>query len=415
MPNIRPQWKPASPSQLVIDYMQGMNDTELANAHSTTPDAMKKHLARLRKEEGLPARKDLEKWEGGFELKHDKERRTFTDFLLKMRTRKQIVDKFGETLATQFLDESFEGLELYKQINDFGIPVFILLPKFKKEIKILPKDWKFHIPPTQHDAKVNQPYCLVNLPDEAFSRCVDEKNQMGRIDIAPVFDVHYGHHAHKHEKFLSYIRWISETPQLYAIIGGDLMENALDDGRGMSYEQEENPTTQLDEIIHLLAPIAHKILIALPGNHEWRTYNKSGIDPMKVIADRLGIPYFDGPVYLSIIAGEHRFKMYVQHGTGNSQTKGGKMNSAGRPRKWVDFVNFFVSGHVHDPVVNSETCITEDIGNCCLRMRQQWTVIAPSFLHWEGTYAYKAGYAPPGSGGVVLQLFEDGSYRADMQ
>lgn len=408
-------WKPTSPSQFVIDYMQGMDDTELAKAHGATPDSVKKHLAKLRKHEGLPARKDLDKWEGGFELKHDRERRAFAEFLLRMRTRKQIEEKFGPALTEQFLDEAFDGLELYKQINDFGVPVFILLPKFNREIKVEPRDWKFHIPKTQHDEKVNQPYCLINLPDDAFSRKHDEKYGVGRIDIAPVFDVHYGHHAHKHSKFLSYIRWIQETPQLYGIIGGDLMENALDDGRGMSYEQEVPPTSQLDEIVHLLAPIAHKMLIALPGNHEWRTYNKSGIDPMKVVADRLGIPYFDGPVYLSVVAGEHRFKMYVQHGTGNSQTKGGKMNSAGRPRRWTDFVNFFVSGHVHDPVVNSETCICEDIANCCLRMKQQWTVIAPSFLNWEGSYAYRAGYAPPGSGGVVLQLFEDGSYRADMQ
>jgi hypothetical protein len=42
---------------------------------------------------------------------------------------------------------------------------------------------------------------------------------------------------------------------------------------------------------------------------------------------------------------------------------------------------------------------------------QQWTIIAPSFLRWEGTYAYRAGFAPPGAGGVSLHLYKNGEYE----
>lgn len=406
---------PTNPSQFVIDYLKGQNDSELAASHSTTADCVKKYLTRLRQDEGLPARKDLAAWEGGFALKHERERQAYAEFLRKTRTRKQIIDRFGETLADQFMAEEFTDLTLIKQLNEFSQLTYILLPIYTKEIKVKDKDWKFHVPPSDVGHHVSQPYCLVNLPDDVFSRCIDDDEGIGRIDIAPLFDVHLGNVGHRHEKFLSYMRWIGENPQVYAICGGDLMENALDDGRGMSYDQDRNPQTQLDEMTHLLAPIAHKILCMVPGNHEWRTYNKTGMDPMKVIAERLNIPYFDGPVYLSVIAGEHRFKLYVQHGTGHSQTKGGRMNSAGRPRKYTDFMHFFLSGHVHDPVVNSETCIVEDVANCRLTYRQQWTVIAPSFLAFEGTYAYRAAFAPPGSGGVAIHLYENGSYRASLK
>lgn len=408
-------WRPKNATKFVTDYFNGMDDHELAKEHKTTPDIVKKFLSKLRETEGLPARKDLSNWEGGFALKHDRERRAFMEFLTKARTRKQIVEKFGEELADQFLSEEFDGLALFKQLDDYNNVVHILLPVFSKLIKIKERDWKVHIPDSEVGNGLVQPYCLVNLPDDVFSREKDPDEQLGRIDIAPLFDVHLGNHGHRAEKFISYIRWIAETPNLYAICGGDLMENALDDGRGMSYDQEHNPTTQMDMMTEMLAPIAHKILCMVPGNHEWRTYNKTGIDPMRVIAERLNIPYFDGPVYLVVIAGEHRFKFYVQHGTGHSQTKGGKMNSAGRPRKWTDFIHFFLSGHVHDPVVNSETIIMEDAANCRLIYPQQWTVIAPSFLRWEGTYAYRAGFSPPGSGGVVLHLYEDGRYRATLK
>jgi hypothetical protein len=409
---ISSKWTPKNSSQFVIDYLAGYNDTELATRHSTTADCVKKYLTRLRKDEGLPPRKDLDQWQGGFELKHDRERQQFVDFLQKSRTKAQIVTKFGAEMAEEFLGAEYTGFHLFQQLNDYNQTVYILLPIISREVEVKQRDWKAHIPPSEVGHGITQPYCLVNLPDDAFGRVLDDDQQVGRIDIAPLFDVHLGNHGHRAEKFLGYIRWIAESPNMYAICGGDLMENALDDGRGMSYDQDRNPQTQMEEMIDMLAPIAHKILCMIPGNHEWRTYNKTGVDPMRFIADRLNIPYFDGPVYLSIVVGGKRFRIYVQHGTGNSQTKGGKMNSAGRPRKWLDFVHFILSGHVHDPVSNSETTIVEDVENCRLVYRQTWTVIAPSFLRWEGTYAYRAGYAPPGSGGVLIHLYENGTYRA---
>lgn len=42
----------------------------------------------------------------------------------------------------------------------------------------------------------------------------------------------------------------------------------------------------------------------------------------------------------------------------------------------------------------------------------QWTVACPSFMRWEQTYAYHAGWAPPGKGGVSLRLYPDGGYEA---
>jgi hypothetical protein len=294
---------------------------------------------------------------------------------------------------------------LFVQVNDRHEKVFILLPEVLDSIEILPKTWKYHVGQSQEG--IRQPYLAVQLhkPFEHHNKLI----------VAPLFDVHYGNVGHKREKFLSYIRWIKETKNVYAVVGGDLMENALDDGRGMTYDQTQNPDTQVSWMIKALAPIAHKILVAIPGNHEWRTYKHAGIEPMKVVADRLQIPYFDGPVFLDILADGHRWTCYVSHGYGNSQTKGGKLNMAGKPKKWTSLIHFFVSGHVHDPMVNSETCIVIDPVRMCLTYPQQWTVIAPSFLRWEGTYAYRAGFPPPGSGGVILEMFDNGDYRATLK
>ena len=325
---------------------------------------------------------------------------SFVKFLSRTRTRKELNKRFGKQVA-KLLKTDFGELKLFTQVNDRNENVFMLLPQISERVEVTPKDWTYHI--GHNDDKTIQPYIMCQLP--AFKE---------KLDIALLFDVHYGHAQHRHKKLLSYIKWIKDNPNVYAILGGDIMENALDDGRGMSYDQIKNPDTQLNDMIRLLSPIAHKILVATPGNHEERTYKKTGLDPMKFMAQQLDIPYFNGPIYMSVLANGYKWKFHIFHGRGNSQTKGGKMNSAGRPRKFLDFVHFIISGHVHDRVCDCETTIVEDPANARLIYPQQWTVVAPSFLGWEDTYAYRAGYAPPAKGGVAVELFENGDYKASL-
>lgn len=321
----------------------------------------------------------------------------FEKFLIKARTEKEILARFEN--GKDLLKQKYDGMILFTQRNQYNELVYILLPEPAKEIKILPKEYQFHRGTDEKGA--DQPYLLVQVPD--FK---------GKLVIAPLFDLHYGHVTHNFEKLMSYIRWIKETPNVYAILGGDLMENALDDGRGMSYDQSENPQTQLNRLTEILSPIAHKILVSVPGNHEQRTKKHTGIDVAQVIAERLKVPYFNGPVTMSIVANTYKWTFYVFHGYGNSQTKGGKMNIASRPKNWTGLVHFFVSGHTHDCIAESETAIMEDPINCRLMFVKQWTVVASAFLGWYGSYAYEAGYKPPAQGGVSIELFDNGSYKA---
>lgn len=332
----------------------------------------------------------------------------FITFLTTSKTRAEVITAFGDH-ADSLLDGEYEGYNKFEQINDFGEKVWILLPQVRTELIVRDKDWTYNV--GTNDQGESQPYIMIQMPDEVFQ----DANFGECIRIAPIADVHYGHKACRVEKWLSYLRWIEETDGLYAIILGDLMENALDDGRGMSYEQDIPPQTQLDEMTQMIAPIAHKVLLMTRGNHEARTYKRTGIDPMRILAERLAIPYFSGPSIAAILAGGHKWSIYTFHGRGNAQTKGGRMNAAGVARKFTGFINFYLSGHTHDPMANSETCIVEDPINCRLIYPQQWTVVTSSFLAWENTYAYDAGYAPSGRGGVVLELYKNGEYTASMR
>jgi len=324
----------------------------------------------------------------------------FVKFLAKAKTEKEIREKFKDS-TDKYLKGKYKGYTFFQQRNQYNELLYILLPVIDKEVKIQPKTWFYKEGVSEEG--IPQPYLLVQLP-----------KFKGTIKIALLFDVHYGNFAHKKEKFLSYIRWIKENDDVYAIMGGDIMENALDDGRGMTYDQSENPQTQFEDMVQILAPIAHKILMCTPGNHEHRTYQKTGIDVMRLMAERLKVPYFTGPVWLSLLANGYKWNLFVQHGSGNSQTKGGKMNMANRPKKFTGLIHFFVSGHVHDRVCESETIITDDPINCRLQYLDQWTIIAPAFLGWEETYAYRAGYPPPARGGVAIELDDNGQYRGSL-
>jgi hypothetical protein len=323
----------------------------------------------------------------------------FRAFLAKARTEKEILTKFKD--GKGLLAKKYEGSVLFTQRNIYHELVYILLPKPPTGIKLLPKKYEYHI--GKDDKGEVQPYLLVKVPD--FK---------GKLIIAPLFDIHYGHQTHNFEKFMGYVEWIRKTPNVFAILGGDIMENAIDDGRGMTYDQEHPPMTQLDRMTEILSTIAHKILVSVPGNHEQRTEKKTGIDVAQVLADRLKVPYFNGPVTMSIIANTYKWTFYIFHGYGNSQTKGGKMNIASRPKNWTGHVNFFVSGHTHDCLAESETMIVEDPINCRLMFVKQWTVVSSAFLGWVGSYAYKAGYKPPSQGGVSIELHEDGGYNAHL-
>jgi len=319
-------------------------------------------------------------------------------FLLKAKTQKEIIKKFK---SLKVLKQNYEGYQLFTQRNNYNELLYVFLPIKLEKFELKPKIIKYHL--GKNEEGIEQPYVLAQLPK--FKK---------EIKIALLYDVHYGHHAHKQEKFLKYLQWIKNTPNVYAIIGGDLFENALDDGRGMTYDQDQNPMTQFDEMALLLAPIAHKIIVSTTGNHENRTYKKTGIDVMRLLADKLKIPYFNGAIWLTIIANSFKWNFFIEHGRGNSLTKGGKMNNANRPKKYTGLIHFFISGHTHDRVCESETLVTDDPINCRLVYLDQWTIVAPSFLGWENTYAYRAGYPPFAQGGVSAVLNDDGSYHGEL-
>ena len=341
-------------------------------------------------------RRAQRKFRNGEPLKKVK---SLESFLVKGRTLKEITEYFAvdEKEAEKMLKKVPVGFELFKTLNSFHQHIYILLPKISKEIKVKSKVWKFV---TQPDG---QPYMWINLPKNGFSK----------IKVAPIADLHYGAKEFKKEKFAEYVNWIKQNDNVFCFLAGDIFENCSgESNRGVSiFDQVLTPTQQREDVMRLLAPIAHKILWAVPGNHENRS-RKYDFDPLEYVCNKLDIPYFQEPVYVDVIWNDYVFTFFCQHGKSGSLTEGGKLNAAARPLEFQEHVHFTIMAHVHDAKTIRPTRIVRDRVNFKLIEKKQYVVICPAFLDYFGSYAARAVYKPGAWGTVTCEIYRNGDYHA---
>lgn len=331
------------------------------------------------------------------------------NFLSRGRTAIELSKEFGiplERVPEILKQRTPKEFELFFTRNDFNQLIFLLLNKPKKR-ELKHKIW---LPAIHKDER--KPYLWIQLPDNLSWK---------KITIAPLYDIHYGAEGCDEKKFDEYIDWIAKTDNVFCILGGDNLENALADSPGGAiFEQMMRPQKQVTQFEEKIAPIAHKILWALPGGHEERSKKRSDIDPLYFICRNLGIPYYNQPIFADILWNGYVFSFYCHHGVTNSRTEGGKLNAASRPLAYTEFTMFYIMGHVHDEVTNPSIRICrerkfDESGNLVeLRLveKEQYVVIAPAFYKYWGTYAARSGYFPPSRGSVACILYANGNYEA---
>lgn len=260
-------------------------------------------------------------------------------------------------------------------------------------------------------------YIRVFIPDDILD--VSGKKAK-HIEIWPFSDVHWGHERCDTASHNLDVKEVAKRPNRFCFWNGDNMENALGDSAGGAAwaEQKSNPAEQRDQLEEVYRPIAHKTLFGHPGNHEERSFKKAQMDPLREVAKSLDIAYFAGPVNMEIIWKGYRWSFYIFHGTGASNTPGGKLNASGKPRSFNDFRNFFIMGHVHDEMTHKVIRTIRRRETEGGRLKRFWLenlkeykIICPSYLLYDGTYAEQAGYSPGSRNTVTIQLFANGDYH----
>ena len=233
---------------------------------------------------------------------------------------------------------------------------------------------------------------------------VTADDRLDTIILAPLFDVHVGNHQFDEKLFKKHVQWISDTPNVYSWLGGDMVENITNEKMGHTHLSNEE---QLDRAVELLSVAQHKLMFTLPGNHEARTYQKTHTSMGKRLVDNLQLQYFNDYCFCTIKWRGNNFRILTHHGAGGGTTAGAQRNSARKELAWAK-PDILWTGHLHATLADTVYMTDYDQATGRVYERGCAVLISPSYLHYFGGYAAAMRLTPGLRGLSVCELQPDG-------
>jgi Calcineurin-like phosphoesterase len=212
------------------------------------------------------------------------------------------------------------------------------------------------------------------------------KLNLPSLELLQITDIQFGHKQCNVEKLYEYIAWVLAEPQRYVVLGGDLVDAGHVQSKGSPFEQIGDPQEEIWSFVKLIAPIRHRVLGYVGGNHERRSIATFG-DLGRSISTILRVPYSPGKQHLDICFGKHNpFKITMHHsGPGGGGTIGGVANSLQRLMSQSDS-QLFLSGHLHQALTIPASKEVRD-GKGGMKLIKVVGARGSSFLKYYGTYA----------------------------
>ena len=240
---------------------------------------------------------------------------------------------------------------------------------------------------------------------------VNLSTDLDKLEVHTLADWHIGEKGCKMNEIKAVLKHIQDTPYAYAILNGDLMNNATKASVSDCYAEDIPPMQQLQTLCELLEPIKDKILMITQGNHEARTYKSDGIDLSALMAKQLGIydRYTREGGVLFLRFGEyprlHRricYTFYVTHGSGGGKKEGGKANGLCDLASIVD-TDIYIHGHTHLPMVIKENFFRIDTANSYVAEIEKLFVNSAASLEYGG-YGQQYKFKPANSTSPIIHL-----------
>lgn len=243
---------------------------------------------------------------------------------------------------------------------------------------------------------------------------IDLSENLREIDIMPVADYHWADPNSDHDKIMEDIAYIRDHENCYCVLNGDLMDCAIASSIGDTYGSTLSPMEELRVCTELFAPIAHKCLCVVPGNHESRHYRTNGIDLTELMCRQLGIVdrYSSTTALLFVRFGElqdrrnhHRkvcYTIHVSHGNGGGRKESGKVQRLVDMSTCVD-ADIFIVGHTHLPAMLKDSYARPNMANSSITYGTRLYVNTSAKLNWGG-YGETGGFKPPCTDTPVIHL-----------
>ena len=215
------------------------------------------------------------------------------------------------------------------------------------------------------------------------------------ITIYPISDVHLGSLEHNEDEWDKFVNKISQEPNSYIILAGDLMNNATRSSVSNVFDEVLRPREQKTRLVEYLMPIKDKILCAVSGNHERRSCKDADNDPMYDIMCKLNLEhlYRQNIAFMKIQLGskEHIMKKQcntytfaVTHGAGGGIYTGVGINRNERFGYTIDNLDCLIVGHTHKGAVTKPAKIVIDPRNDTVSIKPFTVITSQSWLSYGG-------------------------------
>lgn len=221
------------------------------------------------------------------------------------------------------------------------------------------------------------------------------------ITVIPIFDVHLGSPGCMEQEFISFIKSVADRPDVYLILGGDLIENGTRSSVGDSvFRQTMPPSQQKKEMANILAPVRDRILCFVNGNHEARSARDADDSPTYDIAAKLDLEHLarENAAFIKIQMGKREtacgkksngerrpvYVLAVTHGSGGGVLTGGAVNRNERFGYALSGVDALIVGHVHKPFMTQPGRVCVDAFNNKVSIKPFRVISATSWLEYGG-------------------------------
>lgn len=186
-------------------------------------------------------------------------------------------------------------------------------------------------------------------------------SDLSEAEIHTFSDLHIGDAFCDKALIKRRIDYVRDTPNAYAILNGDIMNNATKTAISDCYAEDMTPMQELECFIDLFASIKDKILAILPGNHEARTYVREGIELTGVAARELGLTdrYAKTGAVIFVLIGDqgahhhhhpYTYSIYALHGSGGGRKEGAKAIRLADMASVID-ADIYIHSHTHLPMI----------------------------------------------------------------
>ena len=241
----------------------------------------------------------------------------------------------------------------------------------------------------------------------------DLSKDLDYVEIHTLADWHIGDNSCKMSEIKATLNHIENTPNAYAILNGDLINNATKTSVSDCYAEKMSPGEQLQTLCDLIEPIKDKVLFITQGNHEHRTYKSDGIDLTALMAKQLGVydKYAREGGVLFVRFGELSshfsnrkvcYTFYITHGSGGGRKAGSKANGLCDLASIID-VDIYIHSHTHLPMVIKENFFRLDNKNSCVAEVEKLFVNTAASLNYGG-YGQTFKFTPANSTTPIIFL-----------